>query len=140
MHGKKQNRRNYAENVACGVTSGESAATKTENPSAVNKIKHAVSENEDLSTRKGVCETSAMPKVENAAAPGVSRELIGRVVNCGRLNVRQQPKPDAVVVTALDVGSEVMIDMTGSTDAFFRIWTTAGIEGYCMKQYVKLEA
>ena len=93
-------------------------------------------------------QTSPLPAVSeaaekpapNATAPAVAREQIGRVANCGRLNVRQQPKADATVVTALEVGSEVMVDTAGSTNTFYKIWTSAGIEGYCMKQYIELEA
>lgn len=83
---------------------------------------------------------AAKKPIPNAVAPAVAREQIGKVTNCGRLNVRQQPKADATVVTALDVGSEVMVDTAGSTNTFYKIWTSAGIEGYCMKQYIELEA
>lgn len=60
----------------------------------------------------------------------------GFVANCGKLNVRVAPNPDADVACVLNAQSEVVINVTESTDEWFSICTAAGMEGYCMRKYI----
>lgn len=62
--------------------------------------------------------------------------VIGVVVNCNRLNVRSRPLAGSPVVCTIVNLDEVMIDEEGSTDKFYKICTAAGIEGYCMKEFI----
>lgn len=62
------------------------------------------------------------------------------VIDCRKLNVREEPKADANVVDTIDVNSEVMIDMTESTDEFYKIHTASGLEGFCMRKYIKTQS
>lgn len=71
--------------------------------------------------------------VETIALPA------GRVVDCVKLNVREQPDVNAEVVCQIAYESEVIIDPAGSTKDFYKICTEHGIEGYCMKKYIKAE-
>lgn len=61
------------------------------------------------------------------------------VTDCQKLNVREEPKADAKVIEKIDVNSEVMIDMTESTDEFYKIHTASGLEGFCMRKYIKTQ-
>lgn len=70
-------------------------------------------------------ETVAMPKV-----------VSGVVVNCAKLNVREEPSVDADVVCVLDVMSEVKIDVEKSDNEWLKISTANGVEGYCMRKFV----
>ena len=93
--------------------------------------------------RKTETKTAATDAVENAEhdSPAKSDATVrkfGTVANCGRLNVRRLPDADAEVVTQLPAGSEVMIDVTGSTDAFYKVCTAAGIDGWCMRRYIEI--
>ncbi|MBS6180563.1 MAG: SH3 domain-containing protein [Erysipelotrichaceae bacterium] len=62
------------------------------------------------------------------------------VIDCRKLNVREEPKADANVVDTIDVNSEIMIDMTESTDEFYKIHTSSGLEGFCMRKYIKSQS
>ena len=62
----------------------------------------------------------------------------GKVSNCKKLNIRKLPSRDAEIVSELIEGSEVMIDEKESTALFYKICTEHGIEGFCMKQFVKV--
>lgn len=64
----------------------------------------------------------------------------GKVSNCKKLNIRKLPSRDAEIVSELIEGSEVMIDEKESTALFYKICTEHGIEGYCMKQFIKVLA
>ena len=64
----------------------------------------------------------------------------GKVSNCKKLNIRKLPSRDAEIVSELIEGSEVMIDEKESTALFYKICTEHGIEGYCMKNFIKVLA
>lgn len=71
--------------------------------------------------------------VETVALP---KTVSGVVVNCAKLNVREEPSADADVVCVLDVMSEIKINVEKSDNEWFKICTANGIEGYCMRKFV----
>lgn len=66
-----------------------------------------------------------------------SEVITGVIVNCTRLNVRENPDSKADVLCVLDKNTEVEIDMSQSTSDFFRVTTASGVEGFCMRQFVE---
>ena len=62
---------------------------------------------------------------------------IGRVFGCTSLNVRKAPKTNATVICTINCHAEVEIDELESTDDFYKICTASGIEGYCMKKFIR---
>ena len=64
----------------------------------------------------------------------------GKISNCKKLNIRKLPSRDAEIVSELIEGSEVMIDEKESTALFYKVCTEHGIEGFCMKQFIKVLA
>ena len=85
-----------------------------------------------------------IPEVEPEPDPEPSIEpenrKFGKISNCKKLNVRKLPSRDAGIVSELVEGSEVMIDEKESTALFYKIYTEHGIEGFCMKQFIKVLA
>lgn len=63
---------------------------------------------------------------------------VGVVTDCLKLNVREKASTDSDVVCVIDASSEIVIDEEASTDTFYKICTAAGVEGFCMKQYITL--
>lgn len=61
----------------------------------------------------------------------------GMVVGCAKLNVRKEPNLFADIVCALNVQSEIEIDVEKSDKDWFYIYTATGIEGYCMRKFVE---
>lgn len=62
--------------------------------------------------------------------------IMGVVTECSKLRVREIPSPEGAEVTIVDFGEEIMVDLEESTEDFYKVWTAAGKEGYCMKQYI----
>ena len=84
-----------------------------------------------------------IPEVEPIVPePVVESEIqkFGKVSNCKKLNIRKLPSRDAEIVSEWIEGSEVMIDEKESTALFYKICTEHGIEGFCMKQFIKVLA
>ena len=61
---------------------------------------------------------------------------LGVVFNCDRLNIRALPDALSEVVSILTSGSEVIINEKKSSNGFYNISTSAGIEGFCMSKYI----
>lgn len=76
--------------------------------------------------------------VEPEPAPEPEIRKIGKVKGCKKLNVRKLPNQDAKILCEIVEGSEVMIDEKASTAAYFKVCTEAGIDGYCMKKFIKV--
>ena len=82
---------------------------------------------------------TTIPEVE-PEVPAAETRKFGKINNCKKLNVRKLPSRDAEIVSELIEGSEVMIDEKESTALFYKICTEHGIEGFCMKQFIKVLA
>ena len=61
------------------------------------------------------------------------------VFNCSKLNVRERPSSLASVLTTINAGDEVTVDESKSNGKFYSITTATGIEGYCVKDYLKMK-
>ena len=79
-----------------------------------------------------VVEPAIETVIETVPAP-----KIGRVFGCTSLNVRKAPKTNATVICTINCHAEVEIDELESTDDFYKICTASGIEGYCMKKFIR---
>lgn len=62
----------------------------------------------------------------------------GKVVGCERLNVRAEPNIDSEVICVISQGTEIMLDNENSSEEFFKVYTPAGLEGFCMKDFISV--
>lgn len=62
----------------------------------------------------------------------------GIVTDCVRLNVRKNPDLNAEILCEVNCQTYLMIDEKESTDIFYKVYTAAGIEGFCMKDFITL--
>ena len=75
--------------------------------------------------------------VEEAATVPVT-ELIGFVDGCDQLYVRKEGNKDSEPITIIKRSDEVVIDLENSTEYFYKVKTSEGVEGYCMKQFITI--
>lgn len=82
------------------------------------------------------------PVVEEVTEEPVSGpvETLGVVTECMKLNVRKEPSLDAEILTEILIGTEVQVDISESTADFYKICTEAGVEGYCMRAHINVNA
>lgn len=77
------------------------------------------------------------PVVEAPAEPEKCDEAkTGRVYGCAKLNVRKAPDAKADVICTIPCHAEVEINVDKSTEDFYKICTSSGVEGFCMKTYI----
>lgn len=81
-------------------------------------------------------EVVTMPAVLEVEKP----EPVTGVVDADMLNVREAPvmNPKNILGT-IKKGEEVEIDTEESTDDFYKVYTAKGLEGFCMKQFIRVE-
>lgn len=65
-------------------------------------------------------------------------EVFGVVTDCMRLNIREEPTKNSVVVTIVAYLDELKIDLGNSTDDWYAVCTASGVEGFCMKKFVAI--
>ena len=113
-----------------------------EEPMLVNDPELEVEEAVEEKVEEPIKGQIVIPEVEPEPNPEPSVEpenrKFGKVSNCKKLNIRKLPSRDAEIVSELIEGSEVMIDEKESTALFYKICTEHGIEGYCMKNFIKV--
>lgn len=68
-----------------------------------------------------------------------STEVIGTVIKCKALNIREEADIRSDIVCVIPVGSNVMIDTTNYSGEWFKVCTEAGLEGYCLSEFVSID-
>ncbi len=71
--------------------------------------------------------------------PVVVEEVKGYITNCLKLNVRAEADKTAEILCVLEDDAEVIIDLNKSTAEFYKVCTSAGVEGYCMKKFIAVK-
>lgn len=74
--------------------------------------------------------------IEEVVAPSEPKQ--GVVTDCLKLNVRKEPDSTAEVVCTIDASTTVVISEEESTEEFYKVYTAAGLEGYCMKKFITI--
>jgi hypothetical protein len=111
-------------------------AVKVEPEVCVDEL--ATPELEDVVTTAAVdVEPAEVKMVEETVEPEVIAKTVdGKVINCAKLNVRENPSLDANVVCVLDADAEIEINVEKTTDEWANVYTATGIEGYCMRKFI----
>lgn len=66
------------------------------------------------------------------------KETIGVVTDCLKVNMYKEADIESVIMCKIPCLTEVVIDEEESTDTFYKIYTCAGIGGFCMKKYISI--
>lgn len=77
---------------------------------------------------------------DNIAEVKVNTAKVGIVTGCSKLNVREEPKTDSAIISEISCQAEVMIEETESTEDFYKVCTSFGVEGFCMKKYIVVKS
>lgn len=94
---------------------------------------------EEIETVNEVEEVEAVvePVVEPVIEP-ISH--VGIVTGCKKLNVRSAASLASKAVCVINENDVVVIDMKESVDGWYKVCTEAGVEGFCVVQYITVEA
>lgn len=65
--------------------------------------------------------------------------IVGTVFGCYQLNVRERPDLESRSIGILSSGDHITIRPFRPDSKFFRVRTESGIEGFCLKSYIRPE-
>lgn len=66
----------------------------------------------------------------------MAKHVDGIVTDCLRAAIYKEPRANSKVVKVVTLLTKVTVDMEQSTDDFYRISTSKGVQGYCMKKFI----
>ncbi len=121
---------NYSQYSNNGKKNKTAPAAKTEVEAKVNEVSEIPVE---------VVAPDVKMEVETVETKEVSKVVTGTVANCTKLNVRAKPSLTADVVTVVNAGEKVTIDVAKSNREWFYVSVDSdncGYNGYCMKKFV----
>ena len=102
-------------------------------------------EEEIVNTIEETVEAETESKVDNAeeAETVESVEAIKIIEKTGtvtakKLNVRKSPDINGKICCVANSGDKLTVNITESTDEWYKVETSNGITGYCMKTFVKI--
>lgn len=64
--------------------------------------------------------------------------VTGIVTDCVKLNVREDPNSTAMILGTITAATELIVSKEESTEEYYKICTSVGLEGYCMKKFVTI--
>ena len=131
------NYNNYSNNTAKPAEPVVEPITATEEVGKVETTVETTPVTEEVEQVEVTEPATTEPVEEPATEP---TPTIG-VVNCSLLRVRSAADSSIVanVICEIPEGTEVQIDNTKSTEDFYAITTTVGVEGFCMKKFITIK-
>lgn len=77
-----------------------------------------------------------VPNIEDGVE---NNEVIGKISGFEKLYVRKESNKDSEPVGIVTDKDDLSIDLSHSTNTFYKVITSNGLEGYCVKEFVKID-
>lgn len=135
---KKENNMNTEEineikdDVVEEVTETTIEVDESQNEDLENIEKDNESVEEDTETKEEHEISDSNDNIEN-------NEVIGKIDGYDKLYVRKEANIDSEPVGIVTKDDDLSIDIIHSTDDFYKVYTSNGLEGYCVKNFVKVD-
>ena len=97
----------------------------------VNEVEESTNKTEETTEPEVI-----VPSIENNVE---NNEVIGKISGFEKLYVRKEASKDSEPVGIVTDKDDLSIDVTHSTDDFYKVITSNGLEGYCVKEFVKID-
>lgn len=97
---------------------------------------------DDLSPDDENSEVETVEQIETVAEETVNvvQYKKGVVSGCKKLRVREKASVNSELLLIIDEGTELQVDLSNDNQSaeFYKVVVPSGIEGYCMKEFIKL--
>lgn len=105
----------------------------------VNEVEESTNEAEETTEEvtEEVTESEVIvPNIEDGVE---NNEVVGKISGFTKLYVRKEANKDSEPVGIVTDKDDLSIDVVHSTDDFYKVITSNGLEGYCVKEFVKID-
>lgn len=131
---EEENAKNVDENLNEEII--EDGGDKIEITEEVEETQQEVIET-DLSNTETIEEPIEI--VEEEVKTEEDKRIIGKITGFDKLYVRKNPDKESEPIGVVSTIDELGIDLEHSTDTFYKVITSNGLEGYCVKEFVKID-
>ena len=76
-----------------------------------------------------------VPNIENNVE---NNEVVGKIIGFEKLYVRKEASKDSEPAGIITSETVLIIDEENSTEDFYKVTTNEGLEGYCVKKFIKI--
>lgn len=83
-------------------------------------------------------EPETTTEVEQKSQAEEPKFVTGIVTDCAKLNVREDPDSTASILGTITASTELIVNKEESTEDYYKICTSVGLEGYCLKRYITI--
>lgn len=66
----------------------------------------------------------------------MQNHVTGVVTDCLRAAIYQEPRANSKIIKVVTLLTKVTVDVDGSTEGFYKVSTSDGVQGYCMKKFI----
>lgn len=104
----------------------------------VNEVEESTNEIEETTEKvtEEVKEPEVIvPNVENNVE---NNEVIGKIIGFEKIYVRKEASKDSEPAGIITSETVLTIDEENSTEDFYKVTTNEGLEGYCVKKFIKI--
>lgn len=91
-------------------------------------------------TAEVAVDVDSATEVEQSVVETEPEAVTGVVVNCAKLNVREQMSTNSKVLCVLPASTEVVVFMDEEYDDWYYVCTEDQTLGYCMKKYISINS
>lgn len=105
----------------------------------INEVEESTNETEETTekvTEEVTDKEVIVPSIDNNVE---NNEVIGKISGFEKLYVRKEASKDSEPVGIVTNKDDISIDVAHSTDDFYKVITSNGLEGYCVKEFVKID-
>ena len=105
----------------------------------VNEVEESTKETEETTeevTEEVTDQEVIVPSIDNNVE---NNEIIGKINGFKNLYVRKEASKDSEPVGIVTDKDDLSIDVAHSTDDFYKVITSNGLEGYCIKQFINIK-
>ena len=105
----------------------------------VNEVEESTKETEETTeevTEEVTDQEVIVPSIDNNVE---NNEIIGKINGFKNLYVRKEASKDSEPVGIVTDKDDLSLDVAHSTDDFYKVITSNGLEGYCVKEFVKID-
>ena len=100
----------------------------------INEIEESTNKTEEVTEEVTEPEV-IVPSIENNVE---NNEVIGKISGFEKLYVRKEASKDSEPIGIITSETVLTIDEENSTEDFYKVTTNEGLEGYCVKKFVKI--
>ena len=104
----------------------------------VNEIEESINETEKI-TEETINEVEESTNEIEETKEEVTEEVIGKIIEFEKLYIRKEANKYSEPVGIVTDKDYLSIDIMHSTDDFYKVITSNGLEGYCVKEFVKID-